>query len=151
MPTSARRYSLDDVLLTIGGTRISGFGEGGVVEFEDLAPEFESSAGADGEVVYNKNLDYRTKVTVTLKETSVGYKVLSEKAVAQHKSVGPFADVPFLMRDANNGDEQRSRQAIFTKIPAPSKGKTAGDRVFELELPNGRHPDNRVYGGAITV
>lgn len=135
--TPLKTYDFDRVLLIIGGFEISGYGDDGGIEYEYPSPVLEHGAGADGQVTVSRTNDNRVIAHVTVKETSKAYRDLATlaKAQAAQPSIAPL---PYLMRCVTTGDEMSDQYAAFLNVPTPSKARTAGDRVFDILLPNGR-------------
>ena len=138
-----KTYSLLANYITLGGVRLTGFGESDVVSYEMASDIMEDSVSADGQVTTSYLNDDRVYVDLTFRENSIGMRRVADLMKAQVLAVRGGAAVPrleYLHRDSLSGDEIFSSQATFKTRPGPSKGKTAQDRVFRLVLPNAAAP-----------
>ena len=143
---SLKTYDFRQVTLVIGGFDIGGYGDDGGIDVEWGADVGEMSVGIDGEATFSADNNESATVTITVKETSRSYRDLAGLYTTQ-KAQRPIEALNFLMRDAINGDEVKDRFAAFLSLPGMSKGKTAGERVFVLALPNARA--NAKFGNSI--
>jgi hypothetical protein len=87
-------------------------------------------------------------VTITLMETSLAYKLLYAKYLVQ-RAQGVFQPMRFQMIDLNNGDRVSEQYAVFRQAPVPNKGRKAGERQFQLLLPNAG--ENALFGADLTI
>jgi hypothetical protein len=135
--TPLKTYDFSRVLLIVGGFEISGYGEDGGIEFEYPSDTLEHVAGADGQVTVSRTNDNRMIAHITVMETSRAYRDLATLARTQaaQLAIGPL---PFLMRCLTTGDEVPEQFAAFIQLPTPNKAKTAGERVFDILLPNAK-------------
>lgn len=129
-------YDLKAVDLMIGGFRMSGAGEAGLVEYEWASDLAELTVGADGEAIVSALNNNALIATVTLMESSVSYATLAANMeVARLLSgIAPLPANPFFMFDRRNGDSV-SGTARFLTRPTPSKLATVGEREFRIVLP----------------
>lgn len=131
----AKSYDLKSgVQCIVAGVLVSGFGENDAVTVERMADQRESMPSADGDVVYSKTNDNRVRITLTLHDRSRAYRDLAAAAQAQLASP-VIVPTPFFLSDTN-GDSITSAEAIFMRLPEPSKNRRAGEVQFLLELPN---------------
>ncbi len=133
-----KSYDLASVFLVIGGYTIGGYGEGGAIEFEFPTNDADYIVGADGQVVVSRTNDKTMICRITVLETSRSSRDLDALAVEQHSAGGEITPLAFLCRDQITGDEISEASPVFLKRGAPSKGKSVGDRTFEILLPAGR-------------
>lgn len=148
MAIKPKTYDLKRVYLSIGGYQIGGYGTDGGIEFAFGSPIGEGSVGADGQGTFSRNNDPSMTCTITVMETSRSYRDLATLARNQ-AAEAPIGAMPFLMRDELNGDSVSDPYAVFMEHAVPSKGRTAGERVYVLWLPNAR--EDATYGTAIAL
>jgi hypothetical protein len=128
-------YNFKTNLLLIGGFKIGGFGDDGGIEYEFGDDIHRHVSTADGQTVVSRVNDARLIVTVTLKETSAGYRRLAQLLKQQLANPLGLAPLPFVHRDPINGDLVTSSHAVFLNHPSPSKARDAGEREFQILLP----------------
>jgi len=148
MGTPLKTYNLTKCIFTLDEVRITGFGVDSVAEYERPSDIIEDDVSADGQVVASVTNDNRMYVTITLMETSLAYRQLATKFQIQN-ALTTIVPMKFLMHDLVNGDRIVEQYAMFKKMPVPSKGKKAGERQFQLLLPNAG--ENAILGGLITI
>jgi len=79
---SVRTYNPGAVILTIGGTPVSGYADGTFIRVERKNDSFTMVSGADGVVSRSKTNDFSGTITLTLAQTSPLNAVLSAFAAA---------------------------------------------------------------------
>jgi hypothetical protein len=131
---TAKSYNLSDVIVTVSGLRLGGFGEDGGVEVEFQGDISSMKQGADGETTVSLLPIPPAVVTITLMETSASNEVLMGLLVAQRNLPEGFV-LPFAMVDPNTGETLLGGQVTFMNLPNISKGKEAGTREWKLGLP----------------
>lgn len=130
-------YDLNEVICTIGGVDLSGYGTDDAIEVEWDGPVMEPKLTADGDPIYSRTNNRACKISVTLSQHSLAYSLLMPLLEAQQ--VGPvLLPLAFNLTDPSNF-EAISGVAVFTDRPAPSKKKTAGDVVFKLHIGKALH------------
>ena len=134
----AATYDLTAVMLMIGGIHVTGFGDGDVISFthpEDLA---EPTVGADGGVVISRLANDHMECQITLLPTTQAYPLLYALLTAQHPAgdAGRIDPIAFLCEDTINGEKITSPSTVFLNRPEVAMGKTVGERVFRLYLPD---------------
>lgn len=135
--SALKNYNFKDgTVLIIGGRQIGGFAEDGGVEYEFPSEIYEHVSGADGQVTISQMNDFRMIATVTLMETSKSYRDLFQMLRTQEAQLLKLP-LAYLHRDQINGDQVLGGQAVFLGWPAPSKSRTAGEREFQILLPQG--------------
>lgn len=137
----ARTYDLKNVICSVGGVFLNGYGEDDALTFEWDSPIVATSKMADGGTVYSRNNDRGLTVTVTLMQTSRAHKDLYALIEAQHgdnAGIHPpvIASTPFSMVDPATGETVFSEDCVITDRPASNKGKTVGTVVYKFHLPN---------------
>jgi len=132
-----KTYNLDLVFLMVGTVRVTGGAEGGVIAFEYSQDDVEMMETADGQSIANVLNSTLAYANITVKETSLANKLLGTLYAAQRtaRSVGAIPPLNFQMLDTVNGDAGASQYATFISPPTMDKGKTAGDRVWRIALP----------------
>jgi len=128
-----KTYDLDRVILVVGGLPVNGFGETDAVSIEPVEQRTVVSYTADGQATASRSGVRGYRATITVSETSLGYKTLAGLQAVQ-RAQNPIVQMPFALEDLNNGDSVIDQYAVFTDAPTISKGKTVGERVFVIEL-----------------
>lgn len=147
-------YSLADVNGTMGPTLgvppaiFTGYGEDGGIEFSIESELHTKSVGADGHVAMNENNDRSVVATITVMETTNAYHRLYRLAKAQKAAKG-LPPCPFFMLDPHNGDEVHEEFAVFQTYASPDKQSEAGERAFDIILPQAR--GDLILGGALVA
>ena len=141
-PTISRRFNPAHVQISIGGTRVTGFGEDDIVTIEPVTAEaMTSTQSADGDAqAYGVNVDNRHRVTLMLSAHSAARARLHDlRRTQQEADSGVIAALNFRFYDPSNGDKVVSRLCMFMNRPgmAAKKGGRDADE-FILELPNPR-------------
>ena len=136
----ARSYSLKNVILTIGGNTISGYGDADAIGFEWNSALWEKFVSADGDAVYARIDDRSLAVTITVHQRSRAYPILAgllETQTGDTLGITPPAllPLPFNMTDPSNGDVLLSPDTVFMSRPAPSKARGLGTVSFLVDLP----------------
>lgn len=130
-----KTHDLEQVYVTLGGQRLGGWGEGGGIAFEFVSDIVEDSVSADGQVTVSRLNDFRILATVTCRANTNTARVLGEMWRTQ-QAQPTITPLPFLMLDANSGDEISDQYAVFKTVPAPSKERALGDLEWVILLPN---------------
>lgn len=128
-----KTYDLSTVQLAIGGFPISGYGQDGAISIAPAADIGEVSTGADGESTFSRSNNKDGVATITVKESSRGYRHLAALLKAQEAAV-TIAPQPFFLIDPQNGDKISTPWSVFIQRPTVDKNRTASDRVFVLHL-----------------
>lgn len=128
-------YNFKANRLLIGGFEIGGYDDDGGIEYEFGDDIHRHVSTADGETVISRVNDFRLTATVTLKETSKGYKRLANLLRIQKSNELGIDPLPFIHVDPINGDIVASPYSIFINHPSPSKARDAGSRQFQILLP----------------
>ena len=131
----SKSYNFSEVILTIGGFRIGGFGEDGSVSVEFTGDDATMTQGADGEVTVNQLPASPAEVTVSLKETSLSNAVLAGLREVQRRAAAGYI-MPFALSDSTTGELVGSAECVFANRPGVSKGREAGEREWKLLLPH---------------
>lgn len=136
----AQLYDLKNVLITIGGIPMGGFGnnEAAVLQFGDDAKS--SDVSADGQVVVSRNNDPRLFVVLTFLQTSGSIPVLEDFRNLQdgvEAGVGPalIPPLPFSLFNFTNDETVFDPNTIFMSQPGIPFGKNVGQTQYTLLLP----------------
>jgi hypothetical protein len=130
----AKSYNFSDVVCTVAGLRIGGFGEDGGIEVEFNGDLSSMKQGADGEPTVSLLPIPTATATIKLMETSASNTVLQGLLVAQRAAPAGFA-LPFALVDPGTGEGLLGGQCVFLNFPGISKGKEAGEREWKLGIP----------------
>lgn len=135
----ASTYNLANVVCTVGGVAISGYGETDAIGLEWDEEIHAVTVTADGQHIYSRNNNRGMTVTVTLSQKSRAYPLLAQLLEAQtgdNIGIAPpvLLPLPFGLIDPSNGDTYASLSCVFLDRPAPSKGKVVGDVQFKMHL-----------------
>jgi len=140
MSLLVKTYDLKNVVCTVSGVPISGYGETDAVGIEWASEIVEGKPTADGQYVYSRLNDRGMTVTLTISQKSLAYPILFGLIETQHGDnlgIHPtfILPLPFMLIDPSNG-ESISGVAVMLSRPASSKGKTVGTVQFKLHLGN---------------
>lgn len=128
-------YNFKSNIVLVGGLRISGYDDDGGVEYEFPEDIHSHTATADGHTVISRFNDERVQATITLKETSRGYRLLADLLQQQREMSEGLLEIPYTHKDPIIGDIITSRHTVFLNYPEPTKEREAGNREFQLLLP----------------
>jgi hypothetical protein len=131
----AQFYNFKANILLIGGFKIGGFGDDGGIEYEFGDDIHRHTSTADGQTVVSRVNDARVTATITVKETSSGYRRLGQLLQQQLLVPNALVSLPYVHKDPINGDLVTASQVVFLNYPQPSKARDAGDREFQILLP----------------
>lgn len=148
----ARKFSLADVQLTIGGYTISGGSESDFVSIErkEVGTYVTDASGMS---TFNQNTDYSAEVTISVMPTSPAYRDLAAILTAQYDATISGAALPavdFNLYDPLTGTYVRDRQCAVLEAPGVAFGKEVASVDWKLLLPNAFRPLNHAYGPSIT-
>ncbi len=131
-----RGFSINAILLNIGGVPISGFGDGDVITF-DPVPQGEMVSGSDGLTVFcYKNQSWKG-VKIKLMQHSKAYTVLMgllDTQKALFKSSSALLPTPFSYVDPSTGTFVTSAYTVFLEIPGFSVGEQPGHVEFSIAI-----------------
>lgn len=137
----AKSYDLKLVICTVGGVAISGYGESDALGVEWASDIVAPTVTADGDYIYSRNNDRGCTITITLTQKSRAHTLLFGLLELQHgdnAGIHPPGILPlaFYLLDPSTGESIASADCVFLTRPAPSKGKTIGEVVYKVHLPN---------------
>lgn len=124
-------YDLNEVTCNFGGLPVeSGFGDGEVIQIEQLEPDFVTKVGADGSVTRSKTNKRLTKVTIVLQQTSPGNAILSVLNNIDRLASNGAGVVPILIRDRQGLSLFAGAQAWIEGPPKAAYGGESTDREW---------------------
>lgn len=132
----ARSYDFNQVILTLNGVSISGWGSDGGVAYEFASDLITDAVGIGGEVTMSKINDWRMYLDITVKQTSRANTFIGSLVRAQRNNVvGEMPVVNVFMRNFITGEIVKDAQARFKTDAPPTQEAEAGDRVYRMTLP----------------
>lgn len=128
---AVRTYDPKQIVITFGGTIMTGFADGTFVTIAGNGDAFTKVRGADGGVdrVNNNANDYR--VTVTLKQTSLANDLLSAQHVLD--KAANSGKLPLTVKDLNGTMVFFAPQAWVAKEPDPELSNTMSNRQWMFD------------------
>lgn len=135
-------YDPKKVILTVGGTPISGYTDGTFLQVTPNSPTFTRSVGADGEVVRSKSNDNTHTITITLQQSSISNDYLSILADADKKTNRGM--VPVNIKDANGTSQAFWPQCWVESDPDWNYDKEHQERSWVLHT---GQQTGATYGG----
>ena len=144
MATGAlKTYNLAQVLITVDGLPLEGFGESDAVTFAPNASIYESSVGADGEVTRSASNDRSGTLTFTLMSTSLSNDIFSE-FLTLSKTTGTGDTFPVYIKDLNSNDQLIAAKCYIQDESEMAFGRDASEREWTIYAAN----VSTVHGGA---
>ena len=134
-----RTHSLKACILIIGPTRITEFGESDAVSIEPSSDLVEMSVSGDGTPSFVSTNDDTHLATLTVRQNSFAYRVLSGLIEAQAlalKTTGLIPPVPFSLTNPAVGDQVADVGCVFLNRPAVLANKGVGDVQIRIALGN---------------
>jgi hypothetical protein len=126
-----KTYDPANVVLTVGGAIISGYGEGTMVVFDRDEDAMTKHVGADGEVSRTKNANYSGSAAITLKATSNSNAVLGSYALLDE--LDSSGVVPMILKD-NLGHTLFASECWVRKAPSMEWAKELSEREWVFDL-----------------
>lgn len=123
------KYNAKDCTITVDGVFITGLGED-MIAWEKEEAYFETSVGAQGDIIKNEINNDIHKLTVTVQQTSPQYKYL----VGLQKRSEPF---PVWVSNPPMGVTVGGTMANIAEAPEISMGATAADASFVFTVFDG--------------
>lgn len=143
-----RPYDFNQVLITVNGVQIGGFGEEGGIEFEMGGDMVEHAVGADGTVFVNRSNDKRLIGTITVMQNTASATYLGGLMQLQDAAVGPLPTINLFVRNIITGEQVQDPQSIFIQRPAPNQNAASSERAFAILMP---YAANKIVYGTITA
>lgn len=127
-------YSSEEVLVSIGGTEIRGYGDSDFVSIEFNEDSVRAIEGADNEVTWSVNASSLATVTITLMSSSPSNLYLSGLHITDRATKA--GTVPLFVKDTLGNDLFISDAARIVKFPNMTKSKDAGTREWVFSCAN---------------
>jgi len=119
------------VVITVGGTPISGFADGTFIRVERETDTFTKVVGADGFVSRAKSNNKSGSITITLAQTSNSNSVLNALSTADELSNNGV--VPCMIKDLSGTSTYFSSSAWVRKPSNAEFGKEISNREWVLD------------------
>jgi len=121
-----------NVIVSIGGTPMSGFADGTFVIVSRDEDIFSKISGADGEVSRAKSNNRSGSLTLTLMQTSMSNDVLS--AIAVLDEISNAGIVPVLVKEIGTSTILMAGEGWVKKMPDAAYSKNVENREWVLDL-----------------
>lgn len=121
-------YSPDQVLITVNGFPITGFGEDEFCTVEKRANDAELTIGASGEGALSRSNDESGDITITVGAQSAANDIMMA-AYAAFKAIGAVSVI--FVKDLNGRSLHIAERAFPEKLPPKAFGKKASDVVWK--------------------
>ena len=95
-------------------------------------PLYEEQIGPDGELTRIKSNDRSAKITIRVKSTSDGHRVMLQLYAQSQLEPNGGDLAPFQVRDRNRGIVESADLAYIKQAPANAYGQEPGDREWVL-------------------
>lgn len=123
------RYNAKDCTVTVDGTYITGFGED-MITWEKEEAYFETSVGAQGDIVKNEINNDIHKLSITVQQTSPQYGYLMGLATRSDS-------FPVWVANKSLGVTAGGTLANLEEMPEVALGSTAEDVTFTFAVFDG--------------
>jgi len=130
---SLKTYNLKEVILTVNGIPVSGFGDGDAVTVEFSEEAWTMVVGADGEVTRSRTNNESGSFQVTLMQTSEANGIF-QQWMQQDKLFGR-ALVGVTLTDTTRGEVIAATQCWIEQTPSREFNRDAGSRVWTIMAP----------------
>lgn len=131
--SNVKVYDADQVSLTIAGIPISsGYADGVFLEIEQMAEDFTTKVGTDGEVTRSKTNDARVKVKIHLMQSSDGNSLLSVVNTLDKQTPNGGGIGPLLIKDLQGTSLYACAKSWISKPPDAAFDREASERVWEV-------------------
>ena len=127
-----RTYDPANVIVSIGGTPMSGYADGTFINVSRDENAFTKVTGADGEVGRSKSNNRSGSLTLTLMQTSMSNDILS--AIALLDEVSNAGVVPVLVKEIGTDTILMAGEGWIQKMPSYEASKEIGNREWILDL-----------------
>ncbi len=117
-------YAPHEVLVTVNGFPITGFGEDEFCTAEKNSDDGELTIGADGEGAVSRSRDESGTITITCGAQSAANDIMMA-AYAAFKAIGAVSVV--FVKDLNGRSLHMAERAFPKKLPPKKYGKKAGE------------------------
>ena len=135
MAPNMQLYSADQVLVSFGPIMLNTGGRGPdtFCKVERNEDSFKRKAGADGEQVRSRTLDWSGKVTITLMQTAPQNAALQAILLADEASPNGSGILPLFIKDYNGNALWAAPEAWITKPAGSEMAAEAGTREWVFE------------------
>lgn len=121
-------YSSAEVKINWGEVPITGFTEDSFIVIEHSAPQQGTTMGIDGTTAFSPKFDFSGTCSITLKQGSVGNRLLSLSTKEQEESpTGELLQSNMTITDSSGAFNYLLQNAVLVKQPSVSYGKVASD------------------------
>lgn len=124
-------YSPEDVILSIGGYLMSGYADGSFITVERETDAYTKLVGADGEVSRTRSANRSGALTLTLKQTSDGNRILGTFLASDETDDSGVFDC--FLKD-NLGNTLFTGEGWIRKPPAMEYGSEESNREWGIDL-----------------
>mgnify|MGYP001566629449 CR=1 len=131
-------YSPGQNVLTIGTSRVEGFGPDDSVSIEPGDDASTTQVGLDGAVTRTVITNPTGIATISLKQTSRANRVLEALLALQLDGANGADVAAFYYKDAGSGEEHTAEQCFIERRPDYAFSKEAGTREWRIRLVNWR-------------
>ncbi len=131
MSSKVQTYDPKKVIVTFGGTIITGFADGTFIQISAASDLFSKKVGSDGEVARSRSNDDTYEVTLTLMQTSLSNKVLN--AFKEADKLSSTGVLPLTITDVSGAGLFFWPQAWIKKSPGGEYAKEVGDRQWVFD------------------
>lgn len=125
-------YNPANIIISVGGTPISGFADGTFLELVADNQQFTRVTGADGYTTRIKSNNYSGQLTLTLSLTSPSNDVLS--AILNADRLNDAGVVPVLIKDLNGRTVIFSASGWIQQFPDLTFSNEFTTRAWTLDL-----------------
>lgn len=138
MLNQAKFYNLREVILLMDGLRIEGATDDAFLELAPASDLHARRRSADGQSVFSRLNDSDIMMTVSVHETSSGYRIMTDLIRAQMLVTDQILPLPVSITDPVTGDGIVASQVVCMEFPTVTKSREASDREFVFCLVNAR-------------
>lgn len=127
-------YTSNQIVASFAGIPIQSgrSGEGDFIKIERMNPAFSEKVGADGEVARSRSNDKRTKITVTLMQTSDTNALFSAIFLLDENAPGGAGVGAFSVADLGGTSLHFAAEAWITKPADVTYAAEVGTRIWEF-------------------
>ena len=131
-------YTSNQIVATFAGVPIQSgrSSEGDFIKIERMNPAFSTKVGADGEVARSRSNDKRTKITVTLMQTSDTNALFSAIFLLDETAPNGAGVGAFGVKDQGGTSLHFAAESWITKPADATYAAEVGTRVWEFEAAN---------------
>ena len=127
MPANVLTYDFNQVIVSVGGIPIEGYGPDDSIKIEPSEDAYSVTKGVDGSVTRNRKRKSVTRFTLTLMASSPANATLQGFHTADLELNAGV--VPVFVHDLQTGSTYFAEQAWVTRTP----GRTIGEEIGAIE------------------